>query len=68
MKKKYVKPFTTVIGMEMEQVMASLSSYNTTGDTSDPGVDIIEGMPTEEGDGTDLTKTTSGAKGYSVWD
>ncbi len=67
MKKKYVKPFTTVIGMEMEQVMASLSSYNTTGDTSNPGVDIIEGMPTEE-DGTDLTKTTSGAKGYSVWD
>ena len=66
MKKKYAKPFTTVIGMEMEQAIASLSSYNTTGDENNPGFDIIEGNPPED-DGTDLTKPQK-TKGYSVWD
>lgn len=31
MKKTYEKPSVTVIGMETEQAMASLSSWNTTG-------------------------------------
>ena len=66
MKKKYVKPLATMIEMETEQTVMTLSSYNTTGDENQPGVDIIEGNPDGE-DGTDLTKNT-GAKGFSVWD
>lgn len=53
-KKKYVKPLVTVIGMEAEPVMASFSSYNPGGNPTDPGIDIDEGMPDE--DGTDLEK------------
>lgn len=66
MKKKYVTPLATMIEMETEQTVMTLSSYNTTGDENRPGVDIIEGNPDGE-DGTDLTKNT-GAKGFSVWD
>ena len=55
-----------MIEMETEQTVMTLSSYNTTGDENQPGVDIIEGNPDGE-DGTDLTKNT-GAKGFSVWD
>jgi len=68
-KKKYVKPLVTVIGMEAEPVLASYSSYNTTGDQTDAGVDIDEGMPGE--DGTDLEDKYGnkyGQNSYSVWD
>ena len=68
-KKKYVKPLVTVIGMEAEPVLASYSSYNTTGDQTDAGVDIDEGMP--DYDGTDLEKLHGnkyGQNSYSVWD
>ena len=67
--KKYVKPLVTVIGMEAEPVMASYSSYNTTGDQTDAGFDIDEGMPGD--DGTDLEKQPEnnyGQNSYSVWD
>ena len=69
MKKTYEKPSVTVIGMEMEQVMASLSSVNTTGDPDNPGFDINEGMPGD--DGTDLTNTnrnSNWAKLHNVWE
>ncbi len=68
-KKKYVKPLVTVIGMEAEPVLASYSSYNTTGNPADAGVDIDEGMPDD--DGTDLEDTYGnkyGQNSYSVWD
>ena len=65
-KKKYVKPLVTVIGMEAEPVMASYSSYNTTGNPTDPGIDIDEGMPDD--DGTDLEKNKYEQNSYSVWD
>lgn len=68
-KKKYVKPLVTVIGMEAEPVLASYSSYNTTGDQTDAGVDIETGMP--EDDGTDLEKLHGNKyeqNSYSVWD
>ena len=56
--------------MEMEQVMASLSSWNTTGDPDDSGFDINEGMPGD--DGTDLTNPTNRnsnwAKPHNVWE
>lgn len=65
-KKKYVKPLVTVIGMEAEPVMASLSSYNPGGNPTDPGIDIDEGMPDD--DGTDLEKNKYGQNSYSVWD
>lgn len=68
-KKKYVKPLVTVIGMEAEPVLANFSSYNTTGDQTDAGVDIDEGMPDD--DGTDLEKQYGnkyGQNSYSVWD
>ena len=68
-KKKYVKPLVTVIGMEAEPVLASYSSYNTTGNPADAGVDIDECMPGD--DGTDLEKqygNTYGKNSYSVWD
>lgn len=69
MKKTYEKPSVTVIGMEMEQVMASLSSVNTTGDPDNPGFDINERMPGN--DGTDLTNTnrnSNWAKPHNVWE
>ena len=69
MKKTYEKPSVTVIGMEMEQVMASLSSVNTTGDPDNPGFDINEEMPGN--DGTDLTNTnrnSNWAKPHNVWE
>lgn len=68
-KKKYVKPLVTVIGMEAEPVLASFSSYNPGGDPTDPGFDIDEGMPVD--DGTDLEKQPEnnyGQNSYSVWD
>lgn len=68
-KKKYVKPLVTVIGMEAEPVLASFSSYNTTGNPADAGVDIDEGMPGN--DGTDLEYKYGnryGQNSYSVWD
>lgn len=68
-KKKYVKPLVTVIGMEAEPVLASLSSYNTTGNQTDAGFDIETGMPDD--DGTDLEKQPEnnyGKNSYSVWD
>lgn len=68
-KKKYVKPLVTVIGMEAEPVLASFSSYNTTGDQTDAGFDIETGMPGE--DETDLEKQHGdkyGLNSYSVWD
>ena len=68
-KKKYVKPLVTVIGMEAEPVLASLSSYNTTGDQTDAGFDIETGMPGD--DGTDLEKQYGDKyeqNSYSVWD
>lgn len=68
-KKKYVKPLVTVIGMETEPVLASYSSYNTTGDQTDAGFDIETGMPDD--DETDLEKLHGnkyGQNSYSVWD
>lgn len=68
-KKKYVKPLVTVIGMEAEPVLASYSSYNTTGDQTDAGFDIETGMPGN--DGTDLEKQYGDKyeqNSYSVWD
>lgn len=68
-KKKYVKPLVTVIGMEAEPVLASYSSYNTTGNPADAGVDIETGMPGY--DGTDLEKQYGDKyeqNSYSVWD
>lgn len=70
-KKKYVKPLVTVIGMEAEPVLASYSSYNTTGDQTNAGVDIVDDgtMPGE--DGTDLEDKYGnkyGQNSYSVWD
>lgn len=71
MKKKYVTPSATMIEMETEQTVMTLSSYNTTGDENQPGVDIIEGNPDEE-DGTDLTNPTNRnsnwAKPHNVWE
>ena len=55
-----------MIEMETEQTVMTLSSYNTTSDENQPGVDIIEGNPDEE-DGTDLLNNIR-AKGFSVWD
>lgn len=71
-KKKYVKPLVTVIGMEAESVLASYSSYNTTGDQTDAGVDIVDdGMTMPGDDGTDLEdkyENRYGQNSYSVWD
>lgn len=64
-----MKPLVTVIGMEAEPVLASYSSYNTTGDQTDAGVDIDEGMP--DNDGTDLEDIYGNKyrqNSYSVWD
>lgn len=68
-KKMYEKPSIKVLGMEAEPVMASFSSYNPGGDPTDPGIDIDEGMPGD--DGTDLEKKPEnryGVKSHSVWD
>lgn len=61
----YEKPSIKVLGMEAEPVMASFSSYNPGGEPTDPGFDIEESMPGD--DGTDLEKTY-GVKSHSVWD
>lgn len=67
-KKMYEKPSIKVLGMEAEPVMASYSSYNTTGDPGDGGIDIVEDMPGN--DGTDLENPANryGVKSHSVWD
>ena len=68
-KKKYVKPLVTVIGKEAEPVLASFSSYNTTGNPANAGADIETGMPDD--DETDLEKLHGnkyGQNSYSVWD
>lgn len=68
-KKMYEKPSIKVLGMEAEPVMASFSSYNPGGEPTDPGIDIDEGMPGD--DGTDLEKKPEnryGVKSHSVWD
>lgn len=69
-KKKYVKPLVTVIGMEAEPVLTSFSSYNTTGDKTNAGVDIVDDGTMPGNDGTDLENPENryGVKSYSVWD
>lgn len=67
-KKKYVKPLVTVIGMEAEPVLASYSSYNPGGDPTDPGIDIDEGMPDDDGTDLENPENRYGVKSYSVWD
>lgn len=67
-KKKYVKPLVTVIGMEAEPVLASYSSYNTTGKPADAGVDIVDDGTMPGDDGTDLEKQYYEQNSYSVWD
>lgn len=53
--------------------MATLSSYNTTGDETHQGFDIIEGNP-PSGDGTDLrgngayNSDENWAKPHNVWE
>lgn len=65
----YEKPSIKVLVMEAEPVMGSMSSLNTTGDPDNPGFDIVDGNPEEEGDGTDLEKNGAfGVKSHSVWD
>lgn len=72
MKKMYEKPSVDVIAMETEQSMATLSSYNTTGDEKDQGFDINEDNPPS--DGTDLRgdaqygSTGNWAKPHNVWE
>lgn len=68
MKIKYVKPFITIIEMEMEQVMASISNPSVT-ERSQQGMSsngITEETSTEE-DVTDFTKNIKSTKNYSVW-
>lgn len=72
MKKMYEKPSVDVIAMETEQSMATLSSYNTTGEETNPGFDINEGNPPS--DDTDLRgdapygSTENLAKPHNVWE
>lgn len=72
MKKMYEKPSVDVIAMETEQSMATMSSYNTTGDETNQGFDINEGNPPS--DGTDLRgnatygSTDNRAKSHNVWE
>lgn len=72
MKKMYEKLSVDVIAMETEQSMASLSSYNTTGDEKNQGFDINEGNPPS--DDTDLRgdapygSTDNWAKPHNVWE
>lgn len=66
-----MKPLVTVIGMEAEPVMASYSSYNTTGDQTDAGADIVDDGTMPGNDGTDLEDKYGnryGQNSYSVWD
>ena len=73
MKKMYEKPSVDVIAMETEQSMATMSSYNTTGDETNQGFDINEGNPSSS-DGTDLRgnatygPTDNWAKSHNVWE
>lgn len=72
MKKMYEKPSVDVIAMETEQSMATMSSYNTTGDEANQGFDINEGD--SPSDGTDLRgnatygPTDNLAKPHNVWE
>lgn len=72
MKKMYEKPSVDVIAMETEQSMATMSSYNTTGDETNQGFDINEGDPPS--DDTDLRgnatygPTDNLAKPHNVWE
>lgn len=73
MKKTYEKPSVTVIGMETEQAMASLSSWNTTGKLDNPGFGIIEGNPDNIDDGDLRHPNTNSindnwAKPHNVWE
>lgn len=73
MKKTYEKPSVTVIGMETEQAMASLSSWNTTGKLDNQGFDIIEGNPDNIDDGDLRHSNTNSindnwAKSHNVWE
>lgn len=73
MKKTYEKPSVTVIGMETEQAMASLSSWNTTGDEGNPGLGIIEDNPDNIDDGDLRQPNTNSindnwAKPHNVWE
>lgn len=73
MKKLYERPSVTVIGMETEQAMASLSSWNTTGDEGNPGLGIIEGNPDNIDDGDLRQPNTNSindnwAKPHNVWE
>lgn len=63
-----MKPLVTVIGMEAEPVLASYSSYNPGGDPTDPGIDIDEGMPDDDGTDLENPENRYGVKSYSVWD
>lgn len=69
----YEKPSVDVIAMETEQSMATMSSYNTTGDETNQGFDINEGNPSSSDD-TDLRgnatygPTDNWAKSHNVWE
>ena len=67
-KKMYEKPSIKVLGMEAEPVMASFSSYNPGGDPTDPGIDIEEGMPGDDGTDLENPENRYGVKSHSVWD
>ena len=64
----YEKPSIKVLGMEAEPVMASFSSYNPGGDPTDPGIDIEEGMPGNDGTDLENPENRYGVKSHSVWD
>lgn len=64
----YEKPSIKVLGMEAEPVMASFSSYNPGGDPTDPGIDIDEGMPGDDGTDLENPENRYGVKSHSVWD
>ena len=64
----YEKPSIKVLGMEAEPVMASFSSYNPGGDPTDPGIDIEEGMPGDDGTDLENPENRYGVKSHSVWD
>lgn len=64
----YEKPSIKVLGMEAEPVMASFSSYNPGGDPTDPGIDIDEGMPGNDGTDLENPENRYGVKSHSVWD
>ena len=64
----YEKPSIKVLGMEAEPVMASFSSYNPGGDPTGPGIDIEEGMPSDDGTDLENPENRYGVKSHSVWD